>query len=345
MGKKLQITEIQNFPKAELHCHLDGSIRPETLIEIANLQKMPISQDVKQVAAAMKAPQDCENLVEYLQCFDFVAPFLQTAEALELAAYDVMEQAFLDGVVYIEIRFAPTWSQEKGMTVEETILAVAAGISRAEKKYPVHGNILVCGMRQEAQEKIKDVFVRTQNLKAEKVVGIDLAGPELDDSVADLSETFTLVMDQSPLSLTLHAGECGCVENVLDSIAHGAQRIGHGIAVAADDQAQKVIAKAQVCIEGCPTSNLQTKAIDSIADYPVREWLQNGVIFCLNTDNRTVSDTTLTKEYHKIVTTFDLSFAEFVALNKNAVQAAFAQADLKKQLLEQMTTAEKAQKA
>ena len=113
--------QIQAFPKVELHCHLDGSIRPETLIAIANHQELSIEQDIEAVKAQMQAPKDCHDLRDYLRCFDFVRPYLQTQEALAAAAYDVMEQAAQDGVAYIEIRFAPSLSMDKGLTCSQTI--------------------------------------------------------------------------------------------------------------------------------------------------------------------------------------------------------------------------------
>lgn len=335
----MEFSEIQAFPKAELHCHLDGSIRPATLMEIAKVQNMAIPQDLAVVKEAMTAPADAKDLVDYLAPFDFVAPYLQTEIALEMAAFDVMEQAFEDGIVYIEIRFAPSLSQEKGLTVSQTILAVARGIAKGEEKYPIDGNILVIGMRQEKQEEIKKVFQETQQLENPKVVGLDLAGPELDDSVTDLSETYRLVIDETSLSLTLHAGECGCIANVVDSVDHGAQRVGHGIAIATDEAVQEKLIAANVCIEGCPTSNLQTKAIEKISDYPIRNWLAKGVQFCLNTDNKTVSDTTLSKEYDLVMKTFDLDFTDFYQMNQVAINAAFASSVIRSKVQTKMQAA------
>ena len=130
----LKKSDIQLFPKVELHCHLDGSIRPRTLQKIAKQQGLPINDSLQEVTEKMQAPVTCQNLEEYLTCFDFVLPFLQTKEALEMAAFDVMEQAFEDGVRYIEIRFAPILSIAKDLTVTETIEAVAAGIAKGEKR-------------------------------------------------------------------------------------------------------------------------------------------------------------------------------------------------------------------
>jgi adenosine deaminase len=308
----LKSSEIKLFPKAELHCHLDGSIRPKTLQKIASYQGLAIIDDVEEVARNMQAPKTCQSLVDYLTCFDYVLPFLQTEKALEMAAYDVMEQAAEDGIRYIEIRFAPTLSMRNGLTVEETVHAVALGIAKAEEKYPVGTN-------------------------HEKIVGLDLAGAEVDLFVRDYEEAIQVVTDHGNVALTLHAGECGCLQNMYDAIDAGATRLGHGIAINGNHEATNFFAEKNVCLEGCPTSNVQTRAIDTLKDYPVREWLDKGVTFCINTDNKTVSNTTLSNEYHLLVSEHNLTAEEFRQLNKNAVTYSFAKEELKDQLLKEMT--------
>lgn len=191
---------LKKFPKAELHCHLDGSIRPETLQAIAQEQHMSIS-DIEDIRQQMQAPKDCRNLAEYLQCFDFVLPYLQTKKALEMAAFDVMEQAAEDGVRYIEIRFAPSLSMAKGLTVIETIEAVAKGIAQAEKQYPIDGNILIIGMRQEEARAIAQVFQESLDCSEEKVVGFDLAGPEEDVYLEELGDNLRIYIEEKPFHL------------------------------------------------------------------------------------------------------------------------------------------------
>lgn len=328
--------QIQTYPKIELHCHLDGSIRPETLIEIAHQQEMMIEQDITIVRKHMQAPIDCHDLTDYLDCFDFVLPYLQTEQALVRAAFDVMEQAAEDGVAYIEIRFAPSLSMKKGLTCQETIQAVAKGIALAEAQYPIKGNILIIGMRQEERAAIASIFAEATALAEAKVVGLDLAGPEIDGYVPALAESYRLFVDGQSIQLTLHAGECGCVHNIYQAIESGAQRIGHGIVLKGDQQGQAFVREHEILIEGCPTSNVHTRAIDAYADYPLREWLQNHVHFCLNTDNRTVSNTTLTNEYWQMVQHCGLTKTEFETIMVYAVQHSFATEEDKDALLAQL---------
>lgn len=328
--------QINTFPKAELHCHLDGSIRPETLIKIAQAQHLPIETDSNKLRSLMQAPDNCEHLVDYLQCFDYVRPYLQTELALEMAAYDVMEQAYEDGVVYLELRFAPSLSLDQSLTVEQTIRAVASGIAKAEKKYPIIGNILIIGMRTDAKDEITAIFKQSLATKQEKIVGLDLAGPEDNDYLHPHAKELEVFVADHSIQLTLHAGECGCVHNIYDAIDAGATRIGHGIALKEQKSFLPLLLEKNVCIEGCPTSNVQTKAISSYADYPLREWLARQLAFCINTDNRTVSNTTLTNEYYQLAKHCQLTAEELRHLNLHAMTAAFASDTCKMQLQQKM---------
>lgn len=330
---------IHAFPKAELHCHLDGSIRPRTLQKIAQVQQLPIEEDLELVAKRMQAAPTCKNLADYLVCFDYVLPYLQTKEALTLAAFDVMEQAYEDGVLYIEIRFAPSLSQEKGLSVADTILAVAQGIAQAEAQYGIYGNLLVCGMRNTPADEVQAIFEAALLQHHPKLAGFDLAGPEDEAFVRTFDEPLTLLIAERKVQLTLHAGECGCTQNIHQAMTKGATRIGHGISLKGDPIAQQQLADQPVCIEGCPTSNIQTQAITGYEAYPIREWLEAHVAFCLNTDNRTVSQTTLTNEYVQIAKTHGLTEAEFRMIQANGILYAFAADEIKATVLAKMKQA------
>lgn len=225
---------------------------------------------------------------------------------------------------------------KKGLSVEQTIHAVAKGIAKAETKYPIFGNILVIGMKTDELSTIEVIFSKSKALAHEKVVGFDLAGAEIDHFVADYQEMLEIATENGQVLLTLHAGECGCIHNVFEAIDAGAKRIGHGIALKGNQKAQQKLVKQDVCIEGCPTSNLQTRAIDDFSEYPIAEWLDNQVLFCINTDNKTVSDTTLTKEYEILYDYHHLTSDVFSSLNQNAVRYSFANNKIKTQLLKEM---------
>ncbi|MCF6514724.1 adenosine deaminase [Lactobacillus sp. S2-2] len=324
---------IQDFPKVDLHCHLDGSIRPSTLKQIADIQKIEINDSIDEVNQKMHSPMDAVTLEEYLQPFDYVNQFLQTKEALEIAAFDVMDQAFKDGVKYIEIRFAPSLSTKKDLSIQDTINAVANGISRAEKIYDITGNILICGMRNEELSEIGKVFDQSKGI-TNKVVGADLAGPEPDEYLSNFKSVYNLLVDQQEVFLTLHAGECGCIQNIYDAINEGAKRIGHGIAMKDDDKTQKYVSDNNVFIEGCPTSNLQTNAIEKYSEYPLKKWLNQGIKLTINTDNRTVSDINLTNEFKKLRDNCDMEYSDLIKLTNNAIDGAFTNDTIKNKLKE-----------
>ncbi|WP_429971464.1 adenosine deaminase [Fructilactobacillus sp. Tb1] len=315
--------EIQRFPKAELHCHLDGSIRPHTLREIARGQGEMIHANLMELTRKMVISTNAKNLADCLKPFDFVLPYLQTEGALERAAYDVMEQAAQDGVKYIEIRFAPSLSMEKGLTVAQTINAVAHGIAHGEKVYGIDGNLLVCGMRTEQEHEVAKVFAESKNVNS-KLVGVDLAGPEPDGFVDKYKAAFPIIVDGETVQLTLHAGECGCAQNIVDAIHAGSKRVGHGIAAAGNEAVEKLMLENKTCIEGCPTSNVQTHAVASHEAYPFQRWMKQGQQLCINTDNRTVSDTTLTEEYFQMAHHCGMTKDQMRQANLNAINNSFA---------------------
>lgn len=330
--------DIQRFPKVELHCHLDGSIRPETLQKIAKAQGLPISENLDEVKEQMTAPKTTKNLEDYLSCFNYVLPYLQQEIALEMAGFDVVEQAALDGVSYIEIRFAPSLCTNQGLSVTEVLLAVLRGVAEGERKYPVIANLIVSGMRQDSVDKLSKDLSEVTTMKHEKIVGYDLAGPELDGFVPKYKEVLSAVVEGQKVQLTLHAGECGCGRNVMDAVASGAKRIGHGIALKGRLEDQALCKSQNVCIEGCPSSNIQTQVIANIQEYPLEEWLGSGLHFCINTDNRTVSQTTVTNEYYLLSEAFGLTLPILRRLTIYGIEHSFATEEVKHYLRHKVLT-------
>lgn len=329
---------IKELPKIELHCHLDGSVRPHILAEIAETQGVTLPYEEDALAEAMSAPVETESLAEYLKCFDVVLPLLQQVEALELVAYDLIAQVSEENVRYIEVRYAPMLFTHQGLSLSEIINAVTAGIKRGEESFNVKANTLLCGMRHHTPAQNKEVVAAVKEHLGKGVVGFDLAGDEASFPTKEFAEIITLANEQN-LPLTLHAGECGCPHNVRESIELGATRIGHGIAIHKDDDLLKKCVAEEVIVEMCPTSNLQTKAVPSLADYPFEKFLDAGLKICLNTDNRTVSNTTLTDEYLKLSQWYGITYQTMATFNHNAVDGAFITSSEKNNLHEMLTTA------
>lgn len=325
---------IKELPKVELHCHLDGSVSMQLLAQLAAEQDMDAAR-----LETVAAPAACQDLMEYLQGFDVILALLQDEDSLRRAAFDVAEQAAKENVCYLELRFAPLLHQQRDLTLRQIVRAVTAGILEAEARYPISVNLLICGMRQQPPEVNQELFqevVRLRKALENKIVGIDFAGDEQAFPPETLRETLDSVADQQ-LAITLHAGECGCAHNVYESIQLGATRIGHGVAIKDDPTIMDYCRDQEVLLEMCPTSNLQTKAIASIEEYPLRQFLDHGILCSINTDNRTVSSTTLTQEYLLLAEACGLSYEEMKEINLAAMRKSFAGDGLKQRLDEQIS--------
>lgn len=317
---------IKQLPKVELHCHLDGSVPMDTLQELAESQKM----DATPLAQAI-APAKCENLDEYLKSFDLILQYLQTAESLEYSGYAVARDAAQENVRYLEIRFAPLLHTDAGLTVPEVIQAVSMGIQRAMADYPILVNLLVCGMRQHSNALNRSLLEEALDIKESRVVGFDMAGPEPDGANNHISPLTTFAREKG-LQITLHSGECGCARNVAQAIRLGAERIGHGIAVQSEPKVQELCVENGTVLELCPTSNIQTNAVTDWDSYPLQTFLDKGIKCCINTDNRTVSDTTLTKEYLLLHKHLNIGYEAMKAFNLNALSRAFTTDEMKQQI-------------
>lgn len=322
---------IKKLPKIELHCHLDGSIRPSTLRKIAQAQGITLPANDEQLKNLVVAPERCADLNDYLTRFDVVVNCLQTTEALEMAAYDVISQAAEENVAYIEVRFAPSLHTKQGLSLTEIVTAVLAGLNRGQNDFGVKSNALLCGMRHEELASIEKIVYLADSFRNSGVAGFDLAGNEIDFPPYTFEEVLNLA-NQLTIPLTLHAGECGCGKNVADAVYLGATRIGHGIAVKDTPEYFPLLKEKNILIEMCPTSNFQTGTVQTLVEYPFQQFLDAGILVCINTDNRTVSDTTLTKEYLKLAQWYHLSYQEMEQLNHNAVNGAFL-SELEKQTL------------
>ena len=323
----LQKKIVHQLPKVELHCHLDGSVPMKTLKKLAEKQSFDMA-----LLDQVIAPEKCNNLVDYLKGFDIIQQLMQTYEQLEESAYATAEAAALENVRYIELRFAPLLHTKAGLTVSEVIVAVSEGIRRAMEQYDIIVNLLICGMRQHSNEDNLMMLSEATNKKEELIVGFDMAGPE-PDFANDHIESLTAFAQEKGLQLTLHAGECGCAHNVVQAIHLGAKRIGHGIAIQTSEAAQKRCFEKGTVMEMCPTSNIQTNAVNAWEDYPLIDFLEKGIKCCINTDNRTVSNTTLTKEYMLLSEQFGISYATMKVLNLNGLSGAFTTSEIKNQLL------------
>lgn len=308
---------LQRVPKVELHCHLDGSISMACLEKMAKKDGYPLEN-----LAKVRAPKKCQNLQAYLDSFDAVLPLLQSEENLTMAAYDLVEQVSAENVRYLEIRFAPLLHTHQGLNVAQIVDAVCRGIKQGIKDYAVEVNLIISAMRHHSNERNLDLVEKVSALNHARVVGFDYAGDERDD-LGERGAVVALAKDQQ-FQITLHAGECGCAHHVVEAIHLGATRIGHGVAIKDHPQILDICVQNGILLEICPTSNLQTNAIDTIENYPYPLFVEKKVKFCVNTDNRTVSNTSLTNEYAWLHEHFGFDLPMMQKTNMDAIQASFA---------------------
>lgn len=304
---------IEQLPKIDLHCHLDGSLT-KTMME-RHLGRA-ISENMVTVS------QDCQSLTEYLRKFEIPVQCLQDAQGLEEGAYTFVEDIAKENMKYIEVRFAPMLSVHEQLSCREVIEAVRQGMERAKTKFHVRYGIIVCAMRNHSMEQNMAMLSCAAGFLGKGVCALDLAGDESAFPTSSFRELFQEAK-RIGMPFTIHSGETGNVENVREALELGARRIGHGIALSQDPRLMQAYAKAGIGVEMCPTSNFQTKAVRTWAEYPLMQFIDAGIKVSIHTDNRTVSGTTMTEELTKIYEQYGHDDELIVTLLRNAAETAF----------------------
>lgn len=304
---------IQQLPKIDLHCHLDGSL---TKAMIERHLGRTVSPEMLTVS------EDCRSLTEYLQKFDLPVQCLQDVEGLEEGAYTFVREIAGENIMYIEVRFAPMLSVHEQLSCREVIEAVRKGMERGKEDFHVRYGIIVCAMRHHSLEQNRNMLTCAAEFLGKGVCALDLAGDESAFPTSNFRELFQEAK-RIGMPFTIHSGETGNVENVREAFELGARRIGHGIALKQDAELLRAYARAGIGVEMCPTSNFQTKAVREWSEYPLRQFLDAGVKVSINTDNRTVSGTTMTKELTKIYEQYGRDDQLILTLLQNAAETAF----------------------
>lgn len=309
--------------KVELHCHLDGSLNIDFVDEM--LRKQGIVYEREELRRKLEVSPKCTSLTEYLEKFDLPLLCLQTKEGLTRAAYELVRDVAKEHVKYLEVRFAPMLSTNSGLSCKEVIASVVDGLKKGEKEYGVYASAIVCAMRHHSLERNLEMLKSARPFVGKGVCALDLAG----DESAFPTEQFRQLFAQATaweIPFTIHSGETGNVDNVREAIALGAKRLGHGIALYKSPELRRLCKEKRIGIEMCPTSNLQTKAVDGMENYPLEMFLNEGLLVSLHTDNRTVSGTTLQREQAY----FDDSVIEICT--RNAIETAFTTEEMKEEL-------------
>src|ERR1700683_2071979 len=331
---KLDKRLLKSLPKVLLHEHLDGVLRPKTVIELAREGKytgLP-TEDPQALANWFHRGANQGSLAKYLEGFAQTIAVMQTEEALERVAYEQVEDLSQDGVVYFESRFAPLFHTRKGLTHQQIVSAVLKGLERGRKDFGVRSGLIICAMRNmNVSLEMAELAV---DFRERGVVGFDLAGEEGGYPPKKHVEAFHYIQREN-FNITVHAGEGYGKESIWQAIQYcGAHRIGHGTrliddiavkdgkAVNLGDLAQYVLDK-RIPLEICLLSNVHTGATPSLADHPFKILYQEKFRVTLNTDNRLMSDTSMSREFEAAAETFGLTLDDFEKLTINAMKSAF----------------------
>lgn len=320
----------------DLHLHLDGSVPYQTVRKL--LAKEGKSLPETDLQKRLSVSPDCRNLDEYLDKFDFPLSLMQTADNLRLIVRELLEELRGQGLVYVEIRFAPQRHTET-LTQTEAVQAVLDGRDdfyawqKGQAGNDLHVNFLLCLMRPVGQDEANWETVRVaKEFKDQGVAGLDLAGPENEEVANRKYAPFFQQAREWGIPYTIHGGEAMGPESMREALALGTKRIGHGIRCQEDPSLVKELAEDGITLECCASSNLNTKVFDQIAEYPLRSMLGQNLRVTLNTDNMTVSATDLPREY-QLMEEQGLTKSEEKQLYLNSVRAAFASQEEKDRLL------------
>lgn len=299
MAGSLPFELLHKLPKTDLHCHLDGSLRLDTILELARKYKVKLPTfDRAELFSKLYAGESCASLDEYLKAFDITLSVMQTEEGLERSAYELAEDAWRENVRYLEVRYSPLLHTREGLRPAQVVEAVVRGLRQAKRQLGIRYGVILCAIRSLGPESSLRIAELCVAFKNRGVVGFDLAGSEVNNPAKLHRQAFQLVIDNN-INCTAHAGESFGPDSVHQAIHKcGAHRIGHGTRLVESGDLLNYVNDHRIPIEVCPSSNLQTKAATSWETHPVDFFVDYGLRVTINTDNRLITDTTVTKELH-----------------------------------------------
>ncbi len=321
-------TELRDLlaamPKAELHLHLDGSMRVDTALELARTRGVDAPTDRTGMATALIAPMPCADQAELLRAFDLPIALMQDADALERVTRELVETKAAENVRYLEIRWGPLLHVARGLALDEGIAAVCAGAREAALRTGTVVRLICTALRSHSPEANIVLADTAARFRDRGVTGWDLAGPEAAfPDPMDHAAAFAAARDGG-LRITLHAGEWDGPEQVRRALALEPERIAHGAVAVDDPDLCAELTARGATLDLCPTSNWQAGIVASLADHPLARLHRAGVPVTLSTDDTTVSDLTLIDEYVRAVEVIGLTLPELWAIDRHALEVAFA---------------------
>jgi adenosine deaminase len=327
---------LRQLPKAELHVHLDGSVRPETMIELARAYGKTLPAWEPETLRDYMHVKDARDLVDYLARFDITLSVMQTAEALERIAYELVEDLAGENVRYVEVRYSPVLNTREGLSPEEAVEAPLRGLFRGEKDFGVRTGLIICGLRHLSPETSLMLAELAVAYRDRGVVAFDLAGAENGNPPKAHQAAFDLAANHN-LPITIHAGEAYGAPSIHQAIhtCH-ANRIGHGTRLFEDVALMQYVNDFRIPLEINLTSNVQTRAVTGFETHPLRMYYDEGLVVTLNTDNRLMSATTVTEEYWRAHRHLGFTWEELCDMALMSFESAFLPYQEKISLLEEV---------
>lgn len=320
----LSLEAIRGLPKTDLHVHLDGSLRLSTILDIARTDGITLpATTADDLAEAMHVGQNTGSLTKYLEAFDITLEVLQTESSLRRAAYELGLDAAAEGVRYMEVRYSPMLHTRRGLALTRVVEAVLEGLRAAQDEKHIHSNLIICGIRNISPESSLEMAELAVAYKNRGVVGFDLAGAEYDHPAKHHRDSFQLVRNNN-INVTIHAGEAYGPESIKQAIhVCGAHRIGHGCRLREDGDLLHYVTDHRIPLECCPSSNVQTGAVRDFKNHPLKFYQDLGVRVTVNTDNRLITDTTVSKELYLTHTEMGVSWRSIKSIILNGFKSGF----------------------
>ena len=334
---------LAKLPKTDLHCHLDGSLRLDTVLELAKKQRVMLPTfDRGELFKLLYAGDHVESLDDYLRAFDITLSVMQNEEGLERAAYELAVDAHAENVRYIEVRYSPLLHVREGLRPAQVVEAVLRGLRTAKRELGIRYGVILCAIRSLPPDQSLRIAELCVAFKNRGVVGFDLAGSEINFPAKVHRAAFQLVIDNN-INCTAHAGESFGPDSIHQAIHKcGAHRIGHGTRLGENGDLLNFVNDHRIPLEVCPSSNVQTRAAASWEAHPVDFYVDYGLCVTINTDNRLMSDTTVTKELYLCHKHYGWSLATLKDIIIGGFKSAFMphreKADLVAEVIKELAT-------
>ncbi|MSP60244.1 MAG: adenosine deaminase [Myxococcales bacterium] len=334
----LTLDFIEKLPKTDLHCHLDGSVRLTTVLDLAEKGKVRLpTDDPKALYSMIYAGEVCSSLEDYLKAFDITLAVMQTEESLYRVAYELAEDCARENVRYIEVRYSPMLHTHRNLKLTQIVEAVIQGLRAGERDFGVLSGVILCGIRSISADSSLRMAELCVAYKNRGVVGFDLAGAEYNYPAKDHKKAFQLILDNN-VNCTAHAGEAYGPESIAQAIHYcGAHRIGHGTRLRENGDLLNYVNDHRIPLEICLSSNIQTRAAADLASHPLPFFFNYGLRVTINTDNRLVTDTTVSKELFLCHTEYGFTLDDLKELIISGWKSAFLPYREKADVLKKVT--------